>query len=80
MAVKGYKPTTPSRRYMTTSTFDEVTRAESERSLTEGISKRGGRNNKGRITKRRTKDEARRFLRVSPQGQSRVEMPGFYLT
>lgn len=39
---------------MTTSTFDEITRSEPEKSLTEGIAKRGGRNNKGRITKRRT--------------------------
>ncbi|HDZ59580.1 MAG TPA: 50S ribosomal protein L2, partial [Actinobacteria bacterium] len=33
MAVKGYKPTSPGRRFMTTSTFDEVTRDQPEKSL-----------------------------------------------
>jgi len=54
MAVKGYKPTTPGRRFMTTSTFDEVTRDQPEKSLTRGKPRKGGRNSYGRITKRRT--------------------------
>ena len=39
---------------MTGSTFEEVTRAKPEKKLTKGISKKAGRNNYGRITKRRT--------------------------
>jgi large subunit ribosomal protein L2 len=65
MAVKGYKPTSPGRRFMTTSTFKEVTRSQPEKSLTEGLSKHGGRNANGRITKRRTGGgHKRRFRQI----------------
>jgi len=49
---KKYRPYTPSRRFMTTSDFGEVTRSEPEKSLLKPIKKSGGRNNKGRITAR----------------------------
>lgn len=62
--VKKYKPTTPGRRFMTGSTFEEVTRTEPEKSLTEGLSKKGGRNSKGRITKRHTGGGHKRRYRV----------------
>ncbi|MDX1582882.1 MAG: 50S ribosomal protein L2 [Thermoanaerobaculia bacterium] len=52
MAVKKYKPTSPGRRFQTHLSFDEITRTKPEKSLTEGKSKSGGRNNKGRITSR----------------------------
>ncbi|MFQ6099834.1 MAG: 50S ribosomal protein L2 [Anaerolineae bacterium] len=52
MAVKTYKPTSPSRRGMTGSTFEEVTRAGPERSLLRPLRKRAGRNVHGRITVR----------------------------
>ncbi len=52
MAVKTYKPITPSRRWITTSSFDEITKTEPEKSLTEGQSSTGGRNNLGRVTSR----------------------------
>lgn len=52
--VKTYKPTSPGRRFMTGSTFEEITRTRPEKSLTEGKSRKGGRNAHGRITKRRT--------------------------
>lgn len=52
--VKTYKPTSAGRRFMTGSTFEEITRSKPERKLTRGISKKGGRNCYGRITKRRT--------------------------
>ncbi|MHB0867208.1 MAG: 50S ribosomal protein L2 [Thermoleophilia bacterium] len=52
--VKTYKPTSPGRRFMTGSTFEEITRSRPEKKLTKGISKNGGRNCYGRITKRRT--------------------------
>lgn len=53
MGVKKYKPTTPSRRFMTVATFEEVTRRRPEKSLLKAISKSGGRNNLGRMTARR---------------------------
>lgn len=52
MAIKKFKPTTPSRRFMTVSTFDEVTSTTPERSLLVSKNKSGGRNANGRITVR----------------------------
>lgn len=52
MPVKVYKPTSAGRRGMTGHTFEEITRSKPERSLTEALRKRGGRNNTGRITVR----------------------------
>src|SRR6266536_1193342 len=52
MPVKTYKPTSPGRRGMSVSTFDEITKTKPERSLTEPLRKTAGRNNNGRITTR----------------------------
>ena len=53
MAIKTYKPTTPSRRHMTVSAFEGIDKkAKPERSLTEVLQKHGGRNSYGRITVR----------------------------
>src|SRR5438034_433985 len=52
MALKKFKPTSPGRRFMTVSGFEEVTRSKPEKSLTSSTKKTGGRNNKGRITTR----------------------------
>ena len=52
MALKKFKPTSPGRRFMTVSEFEEVTRAKPEKSLTGAVKKKGGRNNAGRITTR----------------------------
>ncbi len=53
MAIKTYKPTTPSRRHMTVSAFEGVDKkAKPERSLIENLKKNAGRNSYGRITVR----------------------------
>ncbi len=52
MAVRKYKPTSPGRRFMAVSSFEEITKSRPEKSLLEPLSKTGGRNNKGRITTR----------------------------
>ena len=52
MAVKTYKPTTPSRRNMTTPSFAEITKKTPEKSLITVLKKNAGRNNTGRITVR----------------------------
>ena len=52
MALRKYKPTSPGRRFMVVPAFEEVTKAEPEKSLVEPLSKTGGRNNRGRITTR----------------------------
>ncbi|HRU55482.1 MAG TPA: 50S ribosomal protein L2, partial [Candidatus Sumerlaeia bacterium] len=50
MPQKTFKPYTPSRRQMTGSTFEEITKTGPEKSLLRPISKSGGRNNRGRVT------------------------------
>lgn len=52
MAIKSYRPVTPSRRTMTGPTFEEVTRARPEKALLEPLRKTGGRNMGGRMTVR----------------------------
>ena len=53
MAIKTYKPTTPSRRHMTVSAFEGIDKkAKPERSLLESLKKHAGRNSYGRITVR----------------------------
>ncbi|MBR5987698.1 MAG: 50S ribosomal protein L2, partial [Clostridia bacterium] len=52
MAIKKYKPTSPARRGMSVSTFEEITKKTPERSLMVTLHKTGGRNATGRITVR----------------------------
>lgn len=52
MAVKKYKPTSSARRFMTVSSYEEITCTTPERSLLEDKRKSGGRNNTGKITVR----------------------------
>ncbi len=64
MPTKKFNPTSPARRFMTVSTFDEITKQEPERSLLVPISKNGGRNNYGRITVRHRGGGNRRKYRL----------------
>ena len=52
MGIKHYKPTTPSRRNMSVSTFEEITKKTPEKSLIAKKKKNAGRNSYGRITVR----------------------------
>ncbi|MFC5700970.1 50S ribosomal protein L2 [Cohnella faecalis] len=52
MPVKKFNPTTPSRRQMTMSTFEEITTSTPEKSLLAPLSKRAGRNHQGKLTVR----------------------------
>ncbi|NLF36723.1 MAG: 50S ribosomal protein L2 [Clostridiaceae bacterium] len=52
MPIKKYNPTSPARRFMTVSTFEEITKTTPEKSLVAPIKKKAGRNNYGRITVR----------------------------
>ncbi len=52
MGIRKYKPTSPARRFMSVSTFEEITKTTPERSLLDKVSKSGGRNNAGRMTVR----------------------------
>jgi large subunit ribosomal protein L2 len=64
MALRKFKPTSPGRRFMTVSTFEEVTKTEPEKSLTAPIKKKGGRNVYGRITTRHQGGGHKRRYRV----------------
>jgi large subunit ribosomal protein L2 len=52
MGIKKYNPYTPSRRHMTGSTFEEITKKTPEKSLVVSLKKHSGRNNQGKITVR----------------------------
>ena len=52
MPIRRYKPTSPGRRFMSVSTFEEITKSTPEKSLLAPVTKKGGRNNNGRITTR----------------------------
>lgn len=64
MGIKKYKPTTPTRRFATVSTFEEITKTKPERSLLEPFKKTAGRNNQGRITTRHKGGGHKRKYRV----------------
>ncbi len=64
MAVKKYKPTSPGRRFMTVSTFEDITKKEPEKSLLEPLKKSGGRNQQGRITVRHRGGGHKRMYRL----------------
>src|SRR5205809_7000270 len=52
MPIRRYKPTSPGRRFMSVSTFEEITKKEPEKSLLESVTTKGGRNSNGRSTTR----------------------------
>lgn len=64
MAIKKYSPTSPARRFMTVSTFEEITKKEPEKSLLRPLKKKGGRNVYGRITVRHRGGGAKHKYRV----------------
>jgi large subunit ribosomal protein L2 len=64
MPVKKYKPTSPGRRGMSVSTFEEITRKTPEKSLLEPLKKHAGRNNQGRITVRHRGGGHKRMYRL----------------
>ncbi len=64
MAVRKLKPTSAGRRFQTVSDFKEITRSTPEKSLTEGLNKKAGRNHHGRITMRRRGGGVKRLYRI----------------
>ena len=52
MALKTFRPLTPTQRYMTLPAFEEITKSKPEKSLLVTLKKSGGRNNRGRLTSR----------------------------
>ena len=64
MAIKKFKPTTPSRRFMTVSAFEGIDKVAPEKSLLEPIKKTAGRNSYGRITVRHRGGGVKRKYRI----------------
>lgn len=64
MAVKSFKPVTPSRRQMTVMSFEEITKKEPEKSLTLPLKSKAGRNAQGRLTVRHRGGGHKRLYRI----------------
>lgn len=75
MPIKKYKPTTPGRRGMTGSTFEEVTKSKPERSLVKKKKRSSGRNFHGRITVRHRGGGHRRKIRIVDFKRNKKDIP-----
>jgi large subunit ribosomal protein L2 len=75
MAVKTYKPTSPSRRGLVSPTFEEITRVEPERSLLKTLRKQGGRNFRGKITVRHRGGGHKRRYRLIDFKRDKSDIP-----
>ncbi len=75
MPVKKYKPTSPGRRDMTSSTFEELTGVKPQKRLVKGLRKRGGRNHRGKITVRHRGGGHKRRYRELDFKRDKVGIP-----
>mgnify|MGYP000572742080 CR=1 FL=1 len=75
MGIKRFRPYTPSRRNMTVSTFDEITKKEPEKTLLATKKKNAGRNSYGRITVRHQGGGNRQKYRIIDFKRNKVDMP-----
>jgi large subunit ribosomal protein L2 len=80
MAIKTYKPTTPSRRHMTVLDFSGLSKVKPEKSLVEVLKKTAGRNAYGRITVRHHGGGAKRKYRVIDFKRNKLDMPAVVQT
>jgi large subunit ribosomal protein L2 len=76
MPTKTYKPTSPGRRDMSVSTFEEITRTSPEKSLLRPHKKRAGRNFRGKITVRHQGGGHKRRYRLIDFKRDKVGVPG----
>jgi len=76
VALKVYRPTSPGRRGMSGSTFEEITKGRAEKSLLLPLKKRAGRNNQGKITVRHRGGGAKRMLRLLDFRRTKLGVPG----
>ena len=76
MPIRKYKPTSPGRRFMTGSTFEEVTRDHPEKSLVEHLKKFSGRNQTGKITVRHRGGGHKKLYRIIDFKRNKLDVPG----
>jgi large subunit ribosomal protein L2 len=75
MAVKRFRPTTPTQRYKTVASFSEITKKTPEKSLLTPVKKKGGRNNQGRVTIRHRGGGHKRMYRIIDFRRDKREIP-----
>lgn len=75
MPIKTFKPVTPSLRFRSVSTFEEITSTTPEKSLLVPLRKSGGRNNQGRVTCRYRGGGTKRFLRIIDFKRDKLNIP-----
>ena len=75
MGIKRYKPYTPSRRHMSVSTFEEITKSTPEKSLVVHIKKNSGRNNQGKLTVRHRGGGAKLKYRIIDFKRNKDNIP-----
>lgn len=75
MAIKTYRPTTPSLRQKTTLSFHEITKSKPLKSLTKGITKNAGRDTFGRISMRRRGGGHKRAYRIIDFRRNKFDIP-----
>ncbi len=76
MAIKTYKPYTPSRRFMTTLDSSDITSKPSVRKLLKKLPAKAGRNNQGRITSRHKEAGAKKLYRIIDFKRDKFGVPG----
>lgn len=76
MALKVYKPTSPGRRGMIGSSFEEITKSKPEKSLLLPLKRKAGRNVRGKITVRHRGGGAKRRLRIIDFKRNKIGVPG----
>jgi len=80
MAIKTYKPTTPSRRYMTNLDSGDITAKASVRSLLKKLPAHAGRNSNGRITSRHRQAGAKKLYRIIDFKRNKFNVEGTVAT
>lgn len=75
MGIKKYKPVTPTMRYKTGFTFEEITTNKPEKSLLKARHQKAGRNNQGRITCRHRGGGNRRHYRIIDFKRNKYDIP-----
>ncbi|HEU4402611.1 MAG TPA: 50S ribosomal protein L2, partial [Candidatus Polarisedimenticolia bacterium] len=76
MPIRNYRPTTPSRRFMSVTTFDDVTSERPHKPLTVGKKRRGGRNSLGWVAIRHRGGGHKRAYRMLDFRRDKKEVPG----
>lgn len=76
MALKNFNPTTPGRRNLVLVNRSDLWKGDPVKKLTEGLTKKGGRNNAGRITARRRGGGHKRLYRIVDFKRRKFDVPG----